>query len=96
MLYINREDEGSTFIQLPVFPDHPATACSSTGHYKRSIDIEEADEEQKEYGLLYLSLSKQNIRDNVGETATQHQHHTVLTVSYTRNLEQKRLLGSFL
>lgn len=62
-------------------------------YYKRSFDIEETDEEQKEYGLLYLSLSKQNIRDNVGETATQHQHHTVLTVSYTRNLEQKRLLG---
>lgn len=59
----------------------------------KSFYIEERDDEQKVYGLLYLSLSKQNIRDNVGETATQHQHHTVLTVSYTRNLEQKRLLG---
>lgn len=92
---INQRDGGSTFIQLPVpvFPDHPATACSSIGHYKRSFDIEETDDEQKEYELLYLSLSKQNIRDDVGETAAQHQHHTVLTVSYTRNLQQKRLLG---
>lgn len=79
-----------SFSFLPVFTDHSATACSSIGHYKRSFDIEEPDDEQKEYGLLYLALSKQNIRDNVGETAAQHQHYTVLAVSYTRNLEQKR------
>lgn len=78
---------------VPGFPDHSVTACSSIGHYKRCFDTEETIDEQKECGLLYLSLSKQNIRDNVWETATQHQHHTVLAVGYTRNLEHKKLLG---
>lgn len=78
---------------VPGFPDHSVTACSSIGHYKRSFDTEETIDEWKKRGLLYLSLSKQNIRDNVWETATQHQHHTVLAVGYTRNLEHKKLLG---
>lgn len=86
------------FLSSLITLQSPAAACSSIGQYERSLadgdaDIEGTSDEQKEYGLLYLSLSKQNIRDNVGKTAAQHQHHTVLTVSYTRNLQQKTLLG---
>lgn len=86
------------FLSSLITLQSPAAACSSIGQYERSLadgdaDIAGSDDELKEYGFLYLSLSKQNIRDNVGETAAQHQHHTVLTVSYTRNLQRKVLLG---
>lgn len=45
---------------------------------------------------LYLSFSKQDIGDDVRETAAQHQHHAVLAVSDTRHLQKGRRYYIFL
>lgn len=47
---------------------------------------------EKQPGSGYLSFSKKDIRDDVRETATQHQHHTLLAVCYTRHLETRGIL----
>lgn len=43
---------------------------------------------QEEGVGFYLSFSKQDIGDDVRETAAQHQHHAVLAVSDTRHLRR--------
>lgn len=53
------------------------------------IQGEEEDEQEERQKQGYLSFSKKHIRDNVRETAAQHQHHTLLAVCYTRHLEMR-------
>ena len=47
------------------------------------------EEQQKR---LYLSFSKEDIGDDVREATTQHQHHTLLAVCYTRHLKTRGAL----
>lgn len=54
------------------------TMNGETGRRRRGQD--------DQHKQVYLSFSKKDIRDDVRETATQHQHHTLLAVCYTRHL----------